>query len=225
MSVTSRILAIERCIDTMCNRFRGDNAFNYYTERDIQCELFALLRNEDNLKLVKEDTVTELVHAESPVVWKKGGVSQKWRDLVVWEPKKAKDARIYWGDGSKELAVATPAQVAIEIRHFHGGRPSNLKALSTVNQIKADDDIQKLLRGKIEYGYFLGFLDDDLEDEDRPARAKRIRVLFRKMGSSFEKVVREKDNRFRVCIVSRDDYRIRLGFSSRLGGLKGVPKD
>ena len=141
MSVTSRILAIEHCIDTMCDRFKGDNAFNYYTERDLQCALLALPQNEDNLRLVEEHTVTSLVHAESPVVWKKGGVSGKLRDLLVWEPKKAKDARRYWGDGSKKLAVTTPAQVAMEIRHLHGGH-GGLKKLSTVNQIETDDDIK-----------------------------------------------------------------------------------
>lgn len=227
MSLNLRLRAIEGCIDALCDSFtgaNGDNAFNYYTESDLQCALYGLLQREKELKMIDGILVTELVHTELPVVWKKGGVSQKWGDLLVWEPKKARHAREHWGEGSKRLAASTPAQVAIEIRHLDGGS-SGLKALSNVKQIEADDDIKKLLRGKIKYGYFLAFLDDDLVNEDNPRRAKALRQAFRKANSSLKRIVGKTNTHFRVCVVSRDGYRIRLGFSTGFPRLKRLPED
>lgn len=227
MSLNLRLRAIERCIDALCDSFtgaNGDNAFNYYTESDLQCAFYGLLQRESELKITDGVLLTELVHTELPVVWKKGGVSQKYGDVLVWEPNKARHAREHWGEGSKRLAASTPAQVAIEIRHLHGGS-SQLKALSNRKQIIADDDIKKLLRGKVEYGYFLAFLDDDLVNEDNPNRAKALRQAFREANNSLKRIVGETNARFRVCVVSRDGYRIRLGFSTGFPGLKRLPED
>lgn len=220
-------------MDDLCRRFtgaNGANAFNYFTERDLQCELVAYLRRRRCLSFTEEDGVrTDLVHSEWRVLEKTGKASRRLRDIAILGPTAARTARKNWGEVSRDLAEKSPIQIAIEIRHLHGasdrGTHTGLNKISTVTQIRKDDDMRKLLGGGIKFGYFLAFLDDDLVDRERPERARRLRDLLRKVGSSFDKVLADFGNRVKVCIVSRDGFGIQMGFVKRISSVRQVPDD
>lgn len=232
-SLADRIRTIEDCMDNLCRRFTGANgasAFNYYTERDLQCELVASLRRRRCLSFTEKDGVrTDLVHSEWRVLGKNGKASRRLRDIAILGPAAARTARKNWGKSSRDLAEKSPIQIAIEIRHLYGasdnGTHIGLNKISTVTQIGKDDDIRKLLVRGIKFGYFLAFLDDDLVDSERPERARRLRDLLRKVGSSFDKVLSNSGNRTKVLIVSRDGFGVQMGFAKRLSSVREVPDD
>ncbi len=232
-SLADRIRAIEDCVDNLCRRFtgaNGANAFNYYTERDLQCELVACLRRHRYLNVNEKDGVrTDLVHSEWRVLEKNGKASQRLRDIAILGPAAAKTARKNWGNSSRDVAEKSPIQVAIEIRHLYGasdrGTHTGLNKISTVTQIRKDDDIRKLLERGIKVGYFLAFLDDDLVDSKRPERARRLRNLLRKVGNSFDKALCKSENQTKVLIVSRDGFGIQMGFTKGLRSIRKVPDD
>lgn len=232
-SLADRILTIEDCVDNLCRRFTGANgasAFNYHTERDLQCELVSCLRRRRSLSVTEKDGVrTDLVHSEWRVLEKNGNASRRLRDIAIWGPAAARTARKNWGKSSRDLAEKSPIQIAIEIRHLYGaserGTHIGLNKISTVTQIVNDDDIRKLLMRGIKFGYFLAFLDDDLEDSNRPERARKLRDLLRKVSNSFDKVLCKSGNRTKVLIVSRDGFGMQMGFTKRLSSVRKVPDD
>jgi len=233
MSLNERIQAVESCVDALCRRFtgaNGANAFNYFTERDLQCELVTCLRHCKCLSSTEKGSVkTDFVHSEWRVLEKTGKASRRFRDIAILGPAAARTARKNWGEVHRDIAEKSPIQIAIEIRHLYGASTKGthicLSKISTVTQIREDDDIRKLLHEGIKFGYFLGFVDDDLEGVERPERARILRDLFRKVDSSFDKVLAGFRSRIRICIVSRDGFGIQKGFTKRISSVGKVPND
>lgn len=203
--IQALIQALEYCIDRAACNFQK-LPFNFHNERDIQSCLFGYLRAEEKFRMPYKDSGVELVHAEFPVLWKNDKVRGKY-DLVIWKPQSAKRMLDHWGESHSEHARNIPLLIAVEVKYLYGG-VGQLKRLSSYSKVMRHNDIRKLVKGRNQYCYFLAFHDEDVKDTED------YRRCLQDMRLGFEKAREKIGSRLRVLYISRDNYKIRLGFSA-----------
>jgi hypothetical protein len=171
------VSTLDRTIEDLGYDFRGDGAFSFATEADVQAALLGRLRGNVLFNVRDGDVKTELVHAEFPafgVSWE--GAAR--HDLVVWRPDSVRDARDKWGTPPRQWPEALRRSVnlvAVEIERF-AGLPWGIRqyqmfsedAPSVVEKkVRENDDVRKLAQSWCEYRYFLMFWDEDEQTEKK----------------------------------------------------------
>jgi len=179
---------VEGCINTLVKRFKS-LAINFVVEADIQAELFRLLRRGPICKKVvlynNRRCEICLVHTEWPRV--KVNKSRRLQkagsyDLVIWERASVPNPDRYWGIEPLRRAKDMKLHVVLEIKH----RRNSLKP--PANWCK--QDIEKLgealKAGKTKYGYYLVFIDEDIESDKRKTKYEEIARWLRRQAKKYE---------------------------------------
>jgi hypothetical protein len=146
------IQQLENAIWDIAKQYKGNGAFYFYNESDVQCRLYSCIQK--NVKNKK------IVHAE----WRCNNPSG-WYDLAIWTPQKAKEAINYWGKDTTFILSKIPRLVlaAIEIECLYGGS-GKANYFTSYKLLEENPDIQKLINGigsSCTYGYYLMFWDDE----------------------------------------------------------------
>lgn len=201
------VAALDKTIVDLAYDFSGDGAFSFATEADVQATLFGRLRANVLFYVRKGNVRTELVHAEFPAFgapWK----GRARHDLAIWHPRLAEEARTKWGTPAwqwpEELCRGINL-VAVEIERFAGltwdmrqYQMLSPEAQSVVTQkVREHADIRKLSGGWCQYGYFLIFWDDDVQDK------QDLRACFNCLKKAFVELSQE-DTKLRFYCICRD---------------------
>ena len=199
--------ALDMTIADLAYDFSGDGAFSFATEADVQSTLLGRLRANILFYVRVANIKTELVHAEFPafgVSWK-GGARH---DLTVWHPGLAEEARNNWGTPPRQWPEKLRQHVnliTIELERF-AGLPWDIRqyqmlsrdAQSVVDRkVREHSDIRKLRESWCQFGYFLIFWDDDVQDK------QDLKACFESLHKACIQLAHE-DTKLRFYCVCRD---------------------
>lgn len=207
------VAALDKTIEELARDFRGDGAFSFSTEADVQSTLLGRLRANVLFNVSVGDAKVELVHAEFPAFgtsWK--GAAR--HDLTVWHPNLADEARRNWGipirrwpeELRKKLNLA-----AIELERF-AGLPWAIRQYEMFSgnaqsvlekKIREHSDIRKLTESWSQLGYFLFFWDEDV-------KAKRdLKICFESLHKACANLA-ARTTKLRFYCICRDGSTFRV---------------
>ena len=201
------LAALEKTLVDLAYDFRGNGAFSFATEADVQSTLLGRLRANVLFHVRSKNDKIELVHAEFPafgVSWK-GGARH---DLTVWHPSLAKEARKRWGTPPRQWPEKLRRHVnliTVELERFAGlpweirqYQMASVENQSVVDQkVRDHSDVRKLRESWCQFGYFLIFWDDDIQDK------QDLRKCFECIHESCMQLAREY-SKLRFWCVCRD---------------------
>lgn len=201
------IPALDKTITDLAYDFRGDGAFSFATEADVQAALFGRLRANVLFYMRTGNVRKELVHAEFPAF----GAPWKGRpryDLAIWHPALAEKAQEEWGTPAWQWPEELRRRInliAIEIERFAGltwdirqYQMLSREAQSVVTQkVREHADIRKLKAGWCQFGYFLIFWDDDVQDK------QDLKACFNCLHEAFVQLAQE-DTKLHFYCICRD---------------------
>jgi len=201
------VAALDKTIMDLAYDFSGDGAFSFATEADVQAALFGRLRANVLFYIRTANVRRELVHAEFPAF----GAPWKGRaryDLAIWHPGLAEEARQNWGTPAWQWPEELRRRInliAIEIERFAGlawdirqYQMLSREAQFVVTQkVREHADIRKLKAGWCQFGYFLIFWDDDVQDK------QDLKACFNCLHKAFIQLSQE-DTKLHFYCVCRD---------------------
>jgi len=189
---------VEGCIETLTKKFKL-LAINFVAEADLQAELFKLIRYGPVSKKVvrynKKRCEICLVHTEWPRV--KVNRSRRLQktgsyDLVVWERSSVPYPGRYWVVGPLQRAKDMNLQVVVEIKH----RRNSLKPPDDWCQQDIEKLSEVLKTGKAKRGYYLVFIDEDIDSVKR-------RTKYNQIVSYLSQQVKQCEPNLKVVCVAR----------------------
>ena len=199
------VIAFEKTIEDFSDDFYRDGAFSFATEADVQSTLLGRLRANVLFNVRNQSIKTELVHAEFPAF---GAWKNARHDLVIWNPKLAKQARDNWGTPVRQWPETVQNNlnlIAVEIKKI-AGLPWELRQYQVFSknaqnlidtEMSKHSDIRKLRDSWCQFAYFLIFWDDDVNEKDD------LRLCFNYLHKSCKKLTREIP-KLRIFCISRD---------------------
>jgi hypothetical protein len=204
---TQLIAALHKTIEDLSEDFRGEGAFSFATEADVQSTLLGRLRANVLFNVRVGGIRIELVHAEFPAFgtsWK-GGPRY---DVTIWHPNFAQEAQKNWGTPVRRWPDQLQKKlnlIAIEIERF-SGLPWDIRQYEMFSpraqevldkKIGEHADIRKLRESSCEFGYFLIFWDDDVQEKPD------LKVCFQSMHKACANLAVE-NGKLRFACVCRD---------------------
>jgi hypothetical protein len=199
--------ALDKTITDLAYDFSGEGAFSFATEADVQAALFGRLRANVLFYMRTGNVKRELVHAEFPAFgapWK----GRPRHDLTIWHPDLAEEARKRWGTPPWQWPEELRRRInliAIEIERFAGltwnirqYQMLSREAQSVVTQkVREHADIRKLKTSWCQFGYFLIFWDDDVQDK------QDLKACFNCLHKAFVQLAQE-DTKLHFYCICRD---------------------
>ena len=196
--------ALDKTITDLAYDFSGDGAFSFATEADVQAALFGRLRANALFYTRTGNVRTELVHAEFPAF----GAPWKGRaryDLAIWHPGFSERARKKWGTPAWQWPEELHRRInliGIEIERFAGltwdirqYQMLSREAQFVVTQrVREHADIRKLKAGWCQFGYFIMFWDDDVQDK------QDLKTFFDCLHEAFVQLAQEDPKLHFYCI-------------------------